>query len=192
MDPFFGDRTLRRYLAGALEPPRAEEVEAALAADPALRERLALLRATTVQASLDPWRVPPPGLWLPGAPATEVRLALTLGEEPGPGDLVELRVALPEGTEDHLVIVLNRAGGDWTVWFPARPEEEIRAGELPREPDGRARLDLALEQGGRQRLALVLLPPELAVAWEEPEVARWEPVRDAVASGRAPVITLEV
>lgn len=188
------DRTLRQFLAGALEPPDQERVERALSADPDLRSRLALLLATTPAAPLG-WVVPPPG-----AP---VRVPLVGAASPAPvmdarsaPDWLVLRLDVPDALLDHRVVVLERAGGVWTVAHPTTPDSWVAARVLPRE-NGRVRLDLGGGQGSAGlagRVAVVLVAPPLAgeVAWDlEPE-ARWAAIRDALADGELPVAAFDV
>lgn len=190
MDAPVSDRTLRRYLAGALDPGRREEIEAALAASPRLGERLALLVATTVPEPASAWRLPPPGARGPWSLAPAAQLGAAMGEEAADlADWLELRFRAPEGCEAHRVIVLERAAGaDWEVIFPTCADEELPLSALPREADGRVRLDLAPAAEPR-RVAVALLAPEIAIAWEGEPEARWAGLREALAEGRAPVET---
>lgn len=194
MDAPVSDRTLRRYLAGALDPGRREEVEAALAASPRLRERLALLMATTAREQPSAWRLPPVGAAGPWALSPSVQAGVAMGEESlEAGDYVELRFQPPPGREDHRVVLLERGpDADWDVIFPLSRAEERALSSWRREDDGGVRVDVTLSRAGRVRLALVLLPPEVALAWDAPAERRWEPVLAALAEGRAPVATVEL
>lgn len=189
MDAPLSERTLRRYLAGALDPGRREEVEAALASSVALRERLALLVATTVREEPSEWRLPPAGARGPWAMQPAVQVGAMMGEDiPDPDDYVELRFLPPTGCEDHRLMVLERGvDGEWDVLFPATPEEERTLSGLPREADGRVRLDIVTSPG--RRLAVALAPADVQIDWTQAPPARWSALRAALAEGRVPVET---
>lgn len=191
MDAPVTDRTLRRYLAGAMDPGRREEIEAALAASPRLRERLTLLVATTVRDEPSAWRLPPPGARGQHALTPAVQTAAAMGEDGfQDDDYVELRFQAPEGLSDHRLALLERgADGDWTVLYPQAPEEDRPLSAFSRETDGRVRLDVALSGAGPGRLAVALLPAELIIDWGAPEAERWIGLQDALSQGRLPVET---
>lgn len=189
MESPFTDLTLRRYLAGALDPARREELDAALAVDPSLAARLAQLEATTVGQELGAWRVPPPRaldrVWgLRG----ELRLAAAMGDAEE-ADYVELRVQVPPGLEAHRVALLAGEAGAWEVLLPAAPEEDRPVSGWPREADGRLRLDLDAASASA-RLAVALLPPDVAIDWAG--ASRWGAVQRALEEGRVPVMSLAV
>lgn len=194
MTPPVSDRTLRRYLAGALDPGRREEIEAALAASSALRERLGVLMATTVSMEASPWRLPPVGARGAWSLSSTVQAGAAMGdEEEGlvAGDYVELRFQPPEGHGEHRLALMRRSPlGEWEVLFPSGPSEERRVAALPHDTEGRVRLDVAVEAPGPLLLAVALLPPDVAIAWEAPEPARWAEVQAALDQGRVPVETL--
>ncbi len=189
MDAPLSDRTLRRYLAGALDPGRREEVEAALAASRSLRDRLAALSASTVREEPSGWRLPPVGARGPWALTPALQQGAMMGEdEPGADDYVELRFSPPEGLGSRRLVVLERGvDGEWEVIFPAAPEEERAIDSLPREPDGRIRLDIVVGEGGR--LAVALPPATLGVDWTKAPSERWDALREALERGEIPVET---
>lgn len=194
MTPPVSDRTLRRYLAGALDPGRREEIEASLAASPALRERLGLLYATTLNLAPSPWRMPPLGARGAWTLESAVQSGAAMGgDEEGPvaGDYVEVRLLPPEGHGDYRLALMQRSPvGEWEVLYPSGPSEERRVAALPRDPDGKVRLDVAVDAPGALLLAVALLPPDVAIAWDAPEPARWAAVQEALDQGRVPVETL--
>jgi len=191
MDAPVTDRTLRRYLAGAMDPGRREEIEAALAASPRLRERLALLVATTIRDEPSAWRVPPPGARGPFAIAPEVRTAVAMGEDGfQDDDYIELRFLAPEGLAGHRLALLERGeGGDWTVLYPQSAEEDRPLSAFPREADGRVRMDVALGGPGLHRLAVAFVPEGMEIDWSAAPVARWAGLQEALSEGRIPVET---
>lgn len=187
MDLNVTDRTLRRYLAGALDPGRREEIEAALAVSPALRARLAALVATTVRDEPSAWRVPPVGAQTPWSLRPDLSAGAAMGEEaPAAGDYVELRFsASPEVRSYDVFVLERRADGDWEVLFPSTSDERLAAASFPREADGRLRLDVVLQPSSTGRFAVALVPPDVGVAWGEADP--WAALREALDQGRVPV-----
>jgi hypothetical protein len=192
------DRVLRQHLAGALDPPEREQVERALASDPALRERLALLLATThdapapglapTGAGLAGWVVPPPAARTLGGSAAPVAV---MGGAEGTGWVV-LRLDVSPEQLDHRVVVLERTGAEWDVVFPCSADEECPARALPRE-GGQLRIDVATAGAGRaHRIAAVLVPPAPPLDWTLPPVERWARVRDALAAGELPAVAFDM
>lgn len=189
MEIAVSDRTLRRYLAGALIPGRREEIEAALAISPTLRARLAALSATTVADEPSAWRVPPVGALGPWALRPSVAAGAAMSAEDAmDGDYVELRFQAQDALGDATVFVLERRpDGDWEVLFPASADERLPARAFPREPDGRLRLDVVLNAGSTGRIAVALVPADVPVSWTEPAPARWAGLQAALEEGRAAI-----
>lgn len=189
MDAPVTDRTLRQYLARALDPGRREEVEDALAQSRTLRDRLALLRATTVADEPSAWRVPPLGLAGPWGLHAGLSAGAAMGEDaPGVGDYLELRFDVPPGLGHHRLVVIERGSdAEWTVLYPTCAAEERAARLLPRDATGRASVDVVVGEVGPQRLAVALIPDDVPVAWDRDGAARWAEVQAAIAAGRAPV-----
>lgn len=189
MDAPVSERTLRRYLAGALDPGRREEVEAALSASPRLREQLALLVATTVREEPSDWRLPPAGARGPFALEPAVQPGAMMGEDaPDEDDYVELRFGAPDALGAHRLFVLERGeDGEWEVLFPVAPEEERTLASLPRTTEGQIRLDIVPRRHAGLRLAVALVPADVTVAWALAAPARWDGLRAALAEGRVPV-----
>ena len=181
MDIAVTDRTLRRYLAGAMDPGRREELEAALAVSSTLRARLAGLVASTVSDEPSAWRVPPVGAPGPWSLSPMVQAGAAMSDEDAvAGDYVELRFQAPAALDAADVFVLERlADGDWEVLFPASA--------FPREPDGRLRLDVVLNAGSTGRIAVALVPSDVSVAWSEPAPARWVELLTALGEGRVAI-----
>ncbi|MEQ1564881.1 MAG: hypothetical protein ABMA64_04530 [Myxococcota bacterium] len=162
-------RTLRQYLALALDPPEHEQVERALAADPELLAQLALLIAETPPLPDRPaWAMPPPGIaaGLRGAAAP-----VAVMDADGPAGWWQVELEIPADHAEDWVVLLERAEDVWEVVFPTGPSEVTRASELPRRGD-RARVDLHTVA---RRLAVVLVPPDL-VRWGDADP--WAEVRD--------------
>lgn len=189
MDIAVTDRTLRRYLAGAMDPGRREEIEAALAVSPTLRARLAGLVATTVRDEPSAWRVPPVGAPSPWALSPSLTAGAAMSdEEAAPGDYVELRFQAGDAHAEHRVFVLERlAAGDWEVLFPTAPDELLPVRDFPREPDGRLRLDVVLNPSSTGRIAVALVPADVHIGWDGPTGARWAGLCAALDEGRVPV-----
>lgn len=189
MDIAVTDRTLRRYLAGAMDPGRREELEAALAVSPTLRARLAGLVASTVSDEPSAWRVPPVGAPGPWSLSPMVQAGAAMSDEDAvAGDYVELRFQAPAALDAADVFVLERlADGDWEVLFPASADERLPARAFPREPDGRLRLDVVLNAGSTGRIAVALVPSDVSVAWSEPAPARWVELLTALGEGRVAI-----
>ncbi|MBX2804227.1 MAG: hypothetical protein KTR31_41585 [Myxococcales bacterium] len=180
------DRVLRQYIAEALDPPRFEEVSEALAASPALRERLALLLATTVQSSPHRWLLPPPGVRAPAVlGGAAMRGAVMDGDE---ADWMELALQVPDDQLDHVVVVLELVD-EWRVLAPVRVEEIVTAGALPSHPReaGHRRIDVTpAPDATRVAVALVEHAPDLTAP--DP----WADVRRRVAMGELLAVTFVV
>lgn len=181
MSSTFSDTRLRRYLAGALTPPRREEVEEALLRDPLLQARLAELRQDAPVEPVSPWRMPPVGLWSGKDMEVSAEPLYVMSGE-GEPESVAIQVSLPEGSEADLFVLLERTADGWEIILPTGPDDSFTAGELPRESDGRVRLDIEVQGRGPWRFAVLLVPPTIAVDWasEEP----WAAVQQALAEGR--------
>ncbi|MCB9742118.1 MAG: hypothetical protein H6741_00575 [Alphaproteobacteria bacterium] len=187
------DRSLVFYRAGLLDPAQAAEVEARLEASPGLRAALAALDqrwTPEVEVSVPLWRIPPPGLGVgasAGLPAVFSESSLR------PGDRFHVRIdPLPE-PERRRVVVLRRHGRAWDVVFPTRAAHELHLHQLEQEGDGSYRLDLtARGPAGRQRWAVALPWAEKIVDWDSPDEARWGELRQAVATGKVPVASVEI
>ena len=191
MDAPVTDRTLRRYLAGAMDPGRREEIEAALAASPRLRERLALLAATTLRDEPSAWRLPPPSARGLHRLTPDVQAAAAMGEDGfQDDDYVEIRFQAPEELSDHRLALLERgADGDWSVLYPQSDQEDRPLSAFPREPDGRVRVDVALSGPGLSRLAIALIPTDIDIDWSVAPARRWLALQEALREGRVPVET---
>jgi hypothetical protein len=185
------DLLLRRYLAGALDPPDEALVAEALRGDAALQARLAGLLVAEIPAEAPTWRLPPPGARTPRPLAAGVRAGALMDDDraPAAGDFVELRLEVPPEALDHRVVVLARQEG-WEVIAPGSPEEVLTGADLPAEADGRRRLDLLLEGPGPWRFAAVLLPPGEVIAWQRPGPERWVEIQRALAEGRLAATTV--
>lgn len=178
------NRLLGQYLAGALEPPERRRVERALAERPEARSRLDALRALEHDEPRHPWIVPPPSL--PSAlQATSAPAAVM---EAGSGAWLVVRLAVADDQQDHVVVVLERTGEAWEVVFPATAEERTTVGMLPREGE-QARLDLA--EIPPRRIAVALVPPDVAIRFESGADERWSAVRAGLASGTIPVVSFD-
>jgi hypothetical protein len=179
------DRTLRQYLAGALEPPDQEEVERELSASTVLRERLAVLLATSASAP-EPgpsWVLPPPQVHGPLRAAAEP--VATMDATSDIGWLV-VRLEVPTERRNHRIVVLERRSSEWEVLYPGPDDPPLRASDLPVEGD-RTRLDLSTEGRDPRRMAVVLVDREPAASGD-----RWEEVREALAAGEAVAVTFDV
>lgn len=190
------DRELFALAADALDPGRRVAVEEELGASAALRARYALVvqRLVVARAAPRPWTLPPPALAglaafrATAAPPTDLMGAPRV--EPGGWFPVYLEVLHPSA---HQVVVLRKVGGAWSVVFPAHPDDVARVDELPREPDGRWRLDLSAgPEAGTQRWAVALPPAEAPVDWEAPAEARWTWLREALDDDPTGVVVVDV
>jgi hypothetical protein len=179
------DRLLRQYLAGALEPPEQARIERALAGAPEIRERLALLLATSIDEPEAAWHVPPPSLAV-GLRSTSAPAAMM--DAAGGGGWLVVWLEAGDDRLDHRVLVLERAGAGWEVVFPSSAEELVTVGALPRE-GGRTRLDL--DPGAARRVAVVLVPPDLQIDFGIPADARWSGVQEGLRAGELPVVSLD-
>lgn len=179
------DRQLRQYIAEALDPPRREEVQDALAASSALRTRLDMLLATPVDLPSDGWILPPPRVWAPNVLAGQVVPGQVM-ERDAEGGWLEVEFEVPPGREYDVVVVLERRHGRWDVLFPVSSDEVLRAGELPQVANGTRRLDVTVREQERVGVVLVPEPPDFSAP--DP----WEGVREAVAAGDLPVVTFGV
>lgn len=164
--PYISDHWLARYLAGALDPGDAQDMQALLAVDAGLRQRAAALDAAAPGLPTPWWHLPSSNL-----AASSVAVATMSASASA-----SLTFEPPEGTDAYVVVLLEQADA-WVVTAPNRAEEVLRVGELPREPDGRVSVDVAANQ-----FALLLVPPDAAPDWsaEEP----WATAVAAVAAGR--------
>jgi hypothetical protein len=179
------DRMLRAYLAGALDPGRAAEVEETLAASPALQRRLSTLLTAEVSApGTSGWGLPPAGVRGPWSLPVEVHAAPFMDGE-GVVAWHTLLLDIPDDQLPRMVVVVQRPpGGDWAVWLPTAPDEVIHGADLPLQ-DARRRLDVASIDG---ELAVVLLPEDVAPRWDAEDP--WAEARHAVRTGRAPMTVL--
>lgn len=173
------DLSLRRYLAGALEPPMQALVEAALRADPVLRARLDGLRLNA--APHDPWRLPPPGAAATLGLGASARAGAVM--DAAAADYIELRLSVPEEALTHQVLLLSRAPDGWRVIAPESADEVFTAADLPAEPDGARRVDLSLEGDAPWRFGVVLLPPAVAIPWDAPPPERWSDIQARITLG---------
>lgn len=177
------DRTLRQYLAGALEPPDQEEVERELGSSPTLRDRLAVLMATTLAAPEASWVLPPPQVRGPLRAAAAPVATMDAGSDTG---WLVVRLDVPTERADHHLVVLERRGSAWEVLYPGPDDPPLRASDLPLE-GGQRRLDLSTVGREPRRIGVVLTDREPAATDD-----RWEQVRDALAAGEAVSVTFDV
>ena len=181
------DIALRRYLAGALAPPRQALLEAALRQDAALRDRLERLRleGAALDAPPDPWRLPPPGVAAARGLGATARAGAVMsdGEDGEAPDYIELRIQAPPDALPHRVLLLERGPAGWRVLAPASADEVFTAADLPLDADGTRRVDLALEGGAPWRFGVVLLPPAVVIPWQDPPGSRWADVQSRIARG---------
>jgi hypothetical protein len=180
------DRILRQYLAGALEPPVQERVERALRREPGLRERLAVLLATSIpepEADVG-WLIPPPNL--PRSLRATTALAAVMGEQTE--GWVEVWLEIPKAHLDDRVIVLERESTGWRVVFPTEPAELVSARALPRD-GARSRLDLDARSS---RIAVVLVAPDRPLDLTLPEPARWAELRACLEAGEVPITSIDI
>ena len=186
------DAILHAWLAGALEPPRALEVEEAMRREPGIAERLARLRALQTEPRADPWRIPPPGI--AGGRAgirANVEHAAVLGGALRAGDRFELVMDdLPDAAA-RWVVVLRRETAGWRVVFPTEPEDQMPLAALPLD-DGVRRLALTASAAPRQRWAVALPAASVSIDWTLGEAARWEPVIAGVQDGSIPTASVEL
>jgi hypothetical protein len=191
------DHVLLAYAADALDGEVRALVEEHLNGQPELRARLHALRAE-VGPPTSPagprWSVPPS--WAAPAmtgPVLQV-LADTLGAAFPTGDSVEVEVHRSlEVHGDDVVVVLSREPAGWQVLFPREPASMRTLRQLPRSRQDRPILGLTITAThGRQRWAVVLVPPELTIDWSLPEVERWAEVRRALQARQLVVESFEV
>jgi len=185
------EEVMYAWLAGALPPGRAFDVEAELRADPALQRRVQQLSAELTAAaaaetprpqSASRWMLPPPG-YGSGVEANVVGAMDSRRLPPGG----RLRLSLPRNAEPAggLVVVLWRGAGSWEVIFPRSPSEALDIRRLPRDQSGRRYLEVAARPGvSRQSWAMVIAPSEMWIDWEAPSEERWRPLRQALAAGQ--------
>lgn len=187
-----GDDTLLLYLAEALDPGAQAAVEAWLREHPALRARLDALRAEPV---IDlPERglpIPPPGFGLDvsaGQPRVMGPSSMRMGDR--------FQIHLPPRPDPAVegVIVLRDLGTGWQVLTPSHPTRALPLSRLPREEDGRHRVDLVTRPpAGRQRWAIALMP--LSPAAETPPQVDHEPwasLHRGLEAGSIPVGVVEI
>lgn len=186
-----GDDLLRLYVAGALEPADAARVEAWIAADARVAERVQAIADEPLDLPpRSPWRLPPPGLGL----------ALSAGQPAhlGPrrvrvGDVIELELPDSQQPGDTLLVLLRRQGSDWQVLAPDTQQQCRTLASLPVGSDGRRRLGVVVPPpAGTWRLALVLAPADLDLDWTRPPRLRWQGLLDQVRRRTAPAGTVEL
>lgn len=180
------DRTLLAFLAGALEPGRAADVEEALRASAGLRARLHLLVAARAAPAPTPsaWAVPPPGpAWgLARAGPAPAGPEAWLGDDVHTEEPFVLHLRPGDPAERRRVVALREEAGAWTVAWPTRAEELRRVDELPLGPDGARELRLpAGAAPGRQRWVVLAVPEGADVDWALPGPGRWQELIDALA-----------
>ncbi|MEZ4316879.1 MAG: hypothetical protein R3F61_05235 [Myxococcota bacterium] len=188
------DALLHAWISGALEPPRALEIEEALRDDAELRARLERLRSQLrMPDAPSAWRLPPPGV-LGG------RLGLGVSFQPAevfggplrPGDRFQLRLGSLTDAEPRWVVVLRKLDARWRVVFPTDPRDRLALTDLPEE-DGERVLDLSAgPERGTQRWAVALPAVGIDVDWSQPDIERWRPVIHAVAAGEIPCGSVEI
>ncbi|MCB9759844.1 MAG: hypothetical protein H6739_08425 [Alphaproteobacteria bacterium] len=184
------DSKLLSVIGGGLEPGADQELRAALRLSPSARRRLDALsaRVDRLVEELDPptWR---PQWFSPRlAPPLAVRTAASAVMDARMGLTVEVTLPVEPALEAHRVVVLEAPQGeeDWTLAFPRDAEEALTLGALPRDAEGRAVIDLVRAEEPRV-WAVMLVPPDVRVAWDEEGDARWRALRRAMAEGRVPV-----
>jgi hypothetical protein len=187
------DTRLLAWITGALEPSRAGELEEELLRDPALAARAARLRSKLTPPPPPPadrWRLPPPGydLGLSGSWAP----ALVMSEGLRAGDRFTVSLESREPPEQRLVVVLFRSPEGWGVVFPEAPEELLTLADLPRDAGGHLLELMAGPEPGVQRWAVALPRTTTPVDWSLAPAERWRPLRQSMASGQVPVLTLTV
>lgn len=179
------DRTLLAWIAGALEPGRAADVEEALRASAALRARLQLLVASGPAPTPGGprWVVPAPGPgWGLARAAPGAQAGAWLADDLHVDEPFALLLRPREPAERRRVVVLREAEGGWEVAWPLAEAELRRLDELPAEADGARRLPLrAGPRPGAQRWVAVLVPEGAEIAWELPAGPRWQELMDALA-----------
>jgi len=189
------DRDLLAWLAGALEPGRALDVQEEVSAFPEVRARVALLTQRLQEDQIRPvWRIPPPGVAGGRRGFTLERAALAvMGEEViRPGDRFTVRIGAVPDAEDRRLVVLYRRGADWDVVFPSREDEDVQLDVIPAEPSGERVLELvAQEDLGEQRWA-VALPLADPVDWSLAPEARWQSLVERIATGEVPVTSVRI
>lgn len=190
------DGLLLAYALDTLDDETRALIDRRLADDHALRGRLAALSpAPPTSIPRGPsWNVPPSWARPPTSLPTLDVLADTLGSAFPTGDSieVELRRSL-DAHGDDLVVVLHRDPAGWTVLFPTTAADAKTLAELPRSPHGAPFLGVTITATeGRERWAVVLVPPEIPIDWSLPEEARWAPVRAALAEQGLVVESFEV
>lgn len=188
------ERRLLAWIAEALEPGEAEDVAAALRADPALAARAEELRRRVADLREERgWSLPPPGV-AAGRRPFAMRLEASAFAEPAvrPGEAFRLRLEDP-GPPARLVVVLIQAEAGWEVLAPGSPEELVRLDEL--EPAGEGAWDLDLiapELQGPQRWAVALPSADIPIDWSRQGEARWAALIEAIQDGTAPVSVLRL
>ena len=188
------ERRLLAWIAGALEPGEAEDVAAALLADPALAELAERLRERARGGHVErAWALPPPGV-RGGQRSFGVSLEASAFSS-GPvraGEAFRLLLEDP-GPPARFVVVLVRGPRGWEVLAPGAPEDVVRLDELPRVASGGYHLDLvAPELPSPARWGVALPPLELEIHWEHEGEARWAALREALFDGTVPVCVIEV
>lgn len=164
---------------GLLDPPEA----LALAEEEGLPEPAPPTPAHTTSG----WRIPPPGFGLP----TRTQRPATLRGGPGTDDTVEVIVSDLADASDRYVVVLSRERGQWRVLSPRGPSELRTLAEAARPVEGGLMLELHTGARGH-RLALAFPTRDLPPDWERAPARRWAPLREAIASGKVPLSSVQV
>jgi hypothetical protein len=155
--------TLAAWVAGALDPARAAEVDEAVAGNSGLLAQAAALR----DAAAAPW--PADDGWRLPLPQGGKRMAVMGGA--GPGDPVVLPVPAGEGQ----VMVLHRGAFDWEQVLPGPGEPPIDTNKLRRRE-----VLVVPDTVGTHDWTVIVAPPDVG------------DLQAAVARGDVPIVRVRV